>query len=528
MQISPEGNRLSSLIALLGLVALLIGLIVMALLTQIRLAAWMLLALGVALLIIAFVLDFRRVGRAVTGKRGRFSTGTTVMISIFVGITLFANAISIGNFHRFDVTGVAQFTLTSQTKDVLAQIDIPVKAVCFFVPSDPYGITSYAETLLEEYQNYTKHLSIEVIDPDEHPDQAREYGITQYEYYQSIVFESELGRRMVTPQDIIKVSGQQIVGIEAENAFTSAMLEVTGVVQKKVYFLTGHGESDINGDYNDARQGLLDNLYKVESLDVMHTLMIPNDCNVLIISAPQKSLSNTEIEIIEEYLDNNGWLMVLLNPDSPQEIKDLLSKWWINIEDGTVIDVSSYLSPNKDTPIVSRTRNEFGLSDTYFPGATAIIPNEDVPDDVFMLPLFYTSGASWLEKNFDPSKEPEYNEGIDLPGSQALGVLVAVLPPEEEEEATPEENKFTRLVVIGDSDFASNQHFYNGDNGNLFLNCVELLTTGTELISIERKVLPFRRMLVEPEEQTFIQVSSIGLLPLLVLIGGGIIWWRRK
>ena len=245
MKASPEGNRLSGLIALLGLVALLIGLIVMALLPQIRLAAWMVLALGVALLVIAFVLDFRRVGKAVTGKRGRFSTGTTVMISIFVGITLFANAISIGNFHRFDVTGVAQFTLTSQTKDVLEQVEIPITALCFFTPNDPYGITSFATTLLEEYQNYTEHLSIEVIDPDDQPDLARQYGINQY---QTVVFESSIGQRMVLPQEMLVVSGQQIVGIEAENAFTSAVLEVTGIVQKTVYFLTGHGEAEINGN----------------------------------------------------------------------------------------------------------------------------------------------------------------------------------------------------------------------------------------------------------------------------------------
>ncbi len=517
MQTVSQDNKLAGLIALLGLATLLIGLIVLVLLPNIRMASWMILALGVALLAIAFIIDFRKVRKAITGKRGRFSTGTTVMVSMFVGITLLVNAISIGNYHRFDLTGVAQFTLTSQTKDVLGQMEIPVKAICFFVPNDQYGIGTYATTLLDEYQNYSDLLTVEVIDPDEHPDQARQYGVTMY---QTIVFESEIGQRMVFPEEILD---------QAEHSFTSAILEVTGIVQKKVYFLTGHDESSIDGDYSDAKQGLLDNLYKVETLDVMRTLTIPNDCAALVIAAPQKALNDTEIEIIEEYLDNNGWLMVLLNPGSPQEIRDLLSRWYVDIEDGTAIDASSYVAPNMDNPKVPRTRNEFGLSETYFPGATSIIPQAECPEDIFLLPLFYTSGASWLEKNFDPTEEPEYNEGVDLPGSQALGVLVAIVPPEEdEEEAAAEATKLTRLIVIGDSDFASNQHFYNGDNGNLFLNCVELLTTGKELISIERKVLPFRRMLVEPEQQTFIQISSIGLLPLLVLLGGGIIWWRRR
>ncbi|MFC1900886.1 Gldg family protein [Chloroflexota bacterium] len=506
-----EENRLSGLIAVLGLIALLVGLVLMVISINLRLAALMILALGVALLIIAFIIDFKRVGKAITGRRGKFSTGTTVMVSIFIGIALLANAISIGNYHRFDVTGVSQFTLTSQTKAVLEQMEIPVKAICFFTPNDPYNITTYATTLLDEYKNFTDQLSVETIDPDEHPDTAKQYGITQY---QTVVFESEIGRRLIQPEYIVE---------QAEHAFTSAILEVTGVEQKKVYFLTGHNEADIEGNYSYALQGLLDNLYTIGTLDIQRTLAIPNDCDGLIIAGPQKSLTAREVEIIQEYLENDGWLMVLLNPNPQQEIRQILSEWWIDIEDGTVIDASSYVSPNQDNPIIPRTRNEFGLSETYFPGATAVRQKEDTPDEIFLLPLFYTSGNSWLEKNYDPAEEPEFNEGVEEKGSQALGVLVATIPPEEAVEM-----QLTRIIVIGDSDFASNQHFYNGDNGNLFLNCVELLTTGTELISIERKVMPFRRMLIEPEEQSFIQISSIGLLPLLVLIGGGIIWWRRR
>jgi len=519
---TPFYSRYSWLIAALGLLALLIGLVVMVLLPGIRYAAWSILALGVLFLATAFIIDFRKVSGAIIGKRGRFSTGTTVMISIFIGITLLVNAISISNYHRFDATGVAQFLITSQTKNVLSEMNMQVKALCFFVPADPLGIASYARTLLTEYQKYTDKLSVEEIDPDEHPEKARQYNITQN---QIVVFESELGLRMVLPENFIE---------QPEHFFTSAILEVTGIVQKKVYFLTGHDESNIDGDYSYARQGLLDNLYKVDTVDLMLTQSVPADCTALIISAPQKSLTSDEIEIIERYLDNDGWLMVLLNPDSPEEIKQLLSSWWIDIEDGTVIDAQSHLAStgeahNMEKVIVPRIRNWFGLSETYFPGAAAITPQEDYPDTVLLLLLLYTSPYSWLKTDFDPLKEPELNVGIEEIRSKALGVLITFIPAEETEEVAPvEETKLTRLIVVGDSDFASNQHFYNGDNGNLFLNLVELVTSGKQLISIERKVLPFRRMLIGPEEENFIRISSVGLLPLLVLIAGGIIWWRRR
>lgn len=522
MQTNPKVYRSSGLLAVLGLLALLVGFIVMLVLPGIQYAAWGILALGVILLAIAFIIDFRRVSSALTGRRGRLGVGTTVMVSVSIGIFILVTAISIGNYHRFDLVGVEQFILTSQTKEVLSNLETPVQALCFFTPIDPTGldINIYATSLLTRYQDHTDQLRVETIDPDEHPDQARQYGIIEY---QTVVFKSGERYRLVSPQEII---------VQAEHAFTSAILEVTGIVQKKVYFLTGHGESNINSTasngYSRARQGLLDNLYKVRTLDLAYTPGIPEDCTALIIVAPRKSLTSSEIEIIERYLENDGWLMILTNPESPPEIKQLLSSWGIDIEDGIIIDRSSYVAPSIDNPIVPRTRNFFGLSETYFPGATAIIPQEEVADNIEMLPLLWTSQDSWLEKDFDPLKEPEFDEGIDLEGPLALGVLIATVPAKGAEEEPPEEYEGTRLVVIGDSDFASNDHFYNGNNSDLFLNAVHLLTAGKELISIERKVLPFRRLVIGAEAANFIRISSIGLLPLIVLLVGGVIWWRRR
>ena len=542
MQTNPKVDRSIGLIAILGLLALLVGFIVMLVLPGIRYAAWGILALGVLLLATAFIIDYRRVTSAITGKRGRFSAGTTIMASIFIGIILLVTAISVGNYHRFDLTGVAQFTLTSQTKEVLSELETPVEVLCFFPPGDPIG--DYVTNLLTEYQNNTEQLNIAVIDPEEHPDQARRYGITQYP---TIVFESENLHRLVLPQDII-IQLEQDFAVEAEYAFTRAILEVTGTVQKKVYFLAGHGEPNIkstaSNGYSKAREGLLDNLYQVETLDLLFTKSIPDDSAALIIAAPQTSLNSSEVEIIEHYLESSGRVLFLVNPNSPQEIKQLLSSWGIEIGDGIVIDPSSYVEPSIDSPSVPRDRNVFGLPTIYFPGATAIIPHpeytpkliqteegEILPQVIWtsedsqitMSLLIWASEDSWLEMNFDPREEPKFDEGIDQKGLMPLSFLIFTPPTGE-----AEEEQGTALIVIGDSDFASNQHFYNGNNSDLFLSSVNWLTVGEELISIDRKVVQFRRLPIGPETANFIRISSMGLLPLLVLVTGGIIWWRRR
>ena len=521
MQTNPKPSNLGGPIAILGLVALAAGLVIMLLLPEIGIGAWGVLAVGIALLAIAFVIDFRRVSRAITGRRGRFGLGAGVMASIFIGITIFVNAISIGNYHRFDTSSLAQFTLTPQTINVLENLKTPVKAIGFFTPSDPYGIASYVTSLLAEYESHTRQLTVQYIDPDEHPDQAKKYGITEY---QTVVFESEERRRLVAPsQFIVFDENYNVTGVQAEHAFTSAILEVTGVAQKKVYFLTGHGEAGIDASFSKAKEGLLNDLYLVGTLNLITTPAIPDDCAALIIAAPQNALSSNEVDIIDSYLKNGGQVLILTNPGSQPDIEKIVSPWGVDIGDGTVVDPSSCVSPHQDMPVVPASRNYFLLPNVYFPGATAIIPQEKTPGNVQMYPLVYTDSSSWLDKNFTTDKEPVFDSETEKMESLAIGVLIAGVPTTES--AT---NKLTRLVVIGDSDFASNEHFDNANNSDLFLNSVSWLAEETSLISIHRNVQPFRRLVVTPSQSNFIQYSSIGLLPLLVLAAGGVIWWRRR
>lgn len=547
-------NSLSGLISVLGLATLLVGLVFMVVLPAIRLAAWAILGLGIAMMVSAFILNFRNVSGAVASRRGKFSAGTTLMTSIFIGITILANAISFGAYHRFDVTGLSRFTLTSQTKDVLTRMDTPVTAIGFFVPDnvDPTGgVGAYARNLLKEYQNYSTKLIYKEIDPQESPDQAAKYGIT---FLQTVVFESEKGRRLVSPEEIMQFStdaqgNQQITGVEAEHAFTSAIMEVTGAVQKKLYFITGHGEAGIDSNLSAAAKYLRDNLYKVESLDLLVNKEIPADATGIVIAGPQNEFNIEELAIVQSYLIRGGWVMIMLNPNPTTDMKALLFSWGLMLDDGTVIEPSSNYQGNVDKPIVPRLRNYFGMTSIYFPGATALMPqpgwnpqpisgeSQDAPiqvawisdnSSVAMLSLARTSTESWLEKKFEIGTKPTLDETTEIKGPLELALRIIVTPRLDANGKEIGTTPTTRLVVIGDSDFATDQHFLDGNNGDFFLNSVEALTLGKELVSIERRVLPFRRLLVSKDVATFITFSSIGLVPVLVLAIGVVMWWRRR
>ena len=109
----------TSILALLGLVALSVGLVLSFVMPGIRYYAWIILALGAALLAVAFIFDFRRVQNALISHQGKFGVSTTVGVSLFFGVILLANAISVGNFHRFDFTGLAQYTQESIMEKIM-------------------------------------------------------------------------------------------------------------------------------------------------------------------------------------------------------------------------------------------------------------------------------------------------------------------------------------------------------------------------------------------------------------------------
>ncbi|MEE8353679.1 MAG: GldG family protein [Dehalococcoidales bacterium] len=521
------------MIAIGGVAVLFVGWIITLVIPELRFVAWSLLAVGVILILVAVTLDYRRVGRALVSRRGRFGTGTTLMVSVFAGIILLVNAISIGNYHRFDTTGLSQYTVTSQTKEALGELAMPVEAIGFFVPGDL--VAEYLLNLLTEYQKFTDELTVTVIDPEQRPDQARLYSVNQYP---TVVFSGLYGDRLVSPSDMLSTTEQGNLNIEAEHAFTSALLEVTGAAQRKVYFLSGHGEnsptSSDSAGYSTVREGLLDNVYAVETLDIRFAGEIPEDCTVLVIAGPETDLTSREFAILEAYLEDDGWAIIMANPNPPDWVRELVALWGMDIEDGIINDEGSYTAPNKDNPLVPVIRNwfsQFGLfEDVHFPGATALIPQEELPENLATFPLVWSSPDSWLEKDYGPGDERVFDEGIDPAGPLAIGVFLGTVTLGESQGG--EEPGFaiggTQIIVYGDSDFASNRHFQDGGNGALFLSSVNVLAVGQELITMDRKFLQTRRLIVSPEAKTFIDISSMALLPILVFVAGGVIWYRRR
>ena len=86
----------------------------------------------------------------------------------------------------------------------------------------------------------------------------------------------------------------------------------------------------------------------------------------------------------------------------------------------------------------------------------------------------------------------------------------------------------TNMVVIGDTDFASNQYIANAKNGDLLVNSVNWLAEDYELISIRPKLRSFRELVLTSRERDLVRWTGWLLMPSLVGLAGVYMWWRRR
>ena len=505
---------------------------------------------GLAGLLLYLAGQWRQVARSFERRQTRYGTlaGTGVVLVLAIIVAL--NYVLARQNTRWDLTAAQQYSLSDQTQRVLEGLESPIRILVFArEPEFP----RYRDRL-DEYAYLSSQVTVDYVDVDRQPMLARQYEVQSYG---TIVFDYE-GRV------------ERVVS-DAEQDLTNGLITVIEGKQQTVYFLEGHGEKEHTGADRDGYSTVsgalgLDN-FDVESLVLAQQSAVPEDATVVVVAGPQTDLLPGEVAALRVYLDRGGKLLVLIDPPSdsaapePEGLLGLLREWGIEPGTDVVVDASGMgqlLGADASVPVVANypfhpITDRFNLL-TAYPLARSVSAATGNPDGRVAQSFLETSAQSWAEADIDElaTGQVELNEEAgDRPGPVTIGMAVSAPAPsvepavtgtdadggepdaEDDEtdtegdgtDATPPE---TRLVVIGDSDFATNGVVGIQGNRDMFLNTVNWLAQQENLISIRAREPEDRRLTLTADQQRRLYWLSLLLVPGFVLGTGVYTWWRRR
>jgi ABC-type uncharacterized transport system involved in gliding motility auxiliary subunit len=458
-------------------------------------------------------------------------------------VVLLANWIALTNPVRIDLSGRKYYSLSEKTTNLLKGLEYPVNVTVFF--QEEHALYLDIENLLEEYQYQSKNIRVEWVDPARDLARteklAKQYGLTEP---QVVVFDVEGKSKVVKQKDLadlkmVKNRREPILSaFKGEQAFSSA---IQGLIQGEtpvVYFLVGHGERRVTefdqvSGYSRIGTTLFRDNLELKELMLTAEKQIPEDAAALVIAGPDKAMSTTEIEMVEDYLRRSGRVMVLLDALKDGGLEPMLRRWGVGLRNDFVLDPDNTL---KGSDVYVRTYYEHPITMRMGgAGARFHLPRSVEPllaegdasgddDRPSVVQLAMTSEKSWSETQVDDlSAKYDENTG-DLRGSFSLAVAVERGAPQKMLDVQIQPS---RMVVFGDSDFVSNGALAGGDQ-DLFMSAMNWLLDREELMAIAPKPIEEIKLSLTRRQLSNLFWINVAGIPFLAVVGGLLVWARRR
>ncbi len=471
---------------------------------------------GLALTLLLCWINAENIKAGFRRRSAQYGANTLLMVVAVVGILGLLNYMGKKHHYRTDLSSGKLYSLSDQTVKIVKGLKNEVDIYLFAKEPE-----QRMNDLLNEYKDLnTSKIVFRVIDPQKNPSQTKKYGVRSF-------------------GETVVVSGEKNEKVESaqEESITNAIVKVTREKNKTIYFTTGHNEGDTNGEdgrgYSFARKAIEGQNYTAKTINLATSSSFPEDCSEIVIVGPKTTLFPTEIAQLEKYVDAAGKVLLMQDPETDSGLTDLLKKWNIGLDDDVVVDSSGLgqlFGMGPAVPLVSSYETHPITKDmtrvmTFFPMARSVQALKEASSTFTASPLFKSSESSWGEKNLKNS-EAQYNEGVDIKGPVNLAVVSTKTVTGDGKSKSY--GKEARVVVVGDSDFAMNNYFRKGANGDLFLNMVSWLAEDEDLISIRPKDQENRSVqLTRARGKSLFWLAMI-FMPAAVLIAGVAVWLRRR
>ncbi len=330
----------------------------------------------------------------------------------------------------------------------------------------------------------------------------------------------------------VQVNGELVVRYGArsqslrqlsEEALANTLQRLARSGERVVLYLDTHGEPDLAGranfDLGEFGQNLAARGFRLEPLDLGLAPAVPANADLLVLTRPRVPLLPGEVARLLDYVERGGNLVWLVDPGPLNGLEPLAERLSLQVLPGTIIDPAATGLRAPETWAISGGYgrhpifNDFRLL-TAFPDARALEAREQSRWQ--MSPLISVAANGWLETG-DTAK-PEFAAGRDIAGPLTVAMALERRVGEHAQ----------RAVVVGNSSFLANMYLGNAGNLDLGINIFNWVAGDDKLITVQPKVTRDAQLLLSPAQAGVMASALLFGVPGILLLAGGIIWWRRR
>ena len=459
-----------------------------------------------------------------------------LIIAIFVAITFGMQSLDLT---PLDLTQEKLYTLTDESKERVKDIDKDVNI--YFVG---YSDDDSDLSLAKQYKSANERIVAEAVNADDRPDLVEKYGIESGS--SGIIVECGDRSKVLSSNDLITYDTTTYETISiAEEKLTSAILSVSTDDIPKVYFLEGY--SDFRLDYNMYYLSvyLQNEITEVETLNILSTGNVPEDCDTLVITSPSKDFDDVAKTAIIDYINRGGnilWLNAAMATaiDLPN-VNEVLALYGVQPFEVGIIretDSSRMVSGSPDLIIpnlgYSSITEDLYSDGIIFANATKVNINEDGLEDLNVVEsdLATTSEGAYFRTNFE-NTSTSATEGEET-GAFVIGAELEKTITEKNEE-TGESAVTSTLIVYGENYFISDYQLAENSqypavqlayNKDLVLNSLAYLSDREEDITARKSTGTVTYTATE-QQDTIVRVI-IFAVPTVIILAGLIVWQKRR
>lgn len=490
---------------------------------------------GVLLLGAAVVMSFDTIRdrmRSGGAKRaGRY--GSSAILGAVLGVLILGmlGFLSTRYTKRFDVSEAGVHTLAPQTVELLEGLEQDVRVTAFFTEAEAPPIRD----LLDRYAHESERFDLRFVDPNSAPGLVEELDLSSEDLASGIV-------RLALDSG----ESTRVVAEFSEPALTNALRKLVMSTGKKIYFLTGHNERAFEprpgsesafaagaDTFGRAAEALRNETYQVEKLLLATRPDVPEDASSVIVAGPTRPLLPAEIAALQRYVERGGGLFVAIDPRAQTNLFDLLQGWGVSMGDDVIVDRALAVFGQATTPLASEYDAEHPITaqlrePTLFPLVRSVELDAAAAAD--FTTLARTGRESWAERDLDVWRAEGRAEfgANDLAGPVPLAVAGTPRVARSETDGGAAEAASGRVVVFGDSDFATNEYLDALRNRDLFVNAVNWLAGDVDQITIRPNVSRASSVQMSQDDVRRIQYLSLFVLPEAIAILGVVMWWQRR